>query len=55
MLYFEYYASFNILRLIGLKTLIRAPKFGILGFDPLNGEQSHRDPGQALPGAESRI
>ena len=54
------YSSFDnmqvlVFRDLGLKTPIHAPKIGVFGgFDPLNGELSHRDPQKALPCAETR-
>jgi len=48
------YSSFDniqvlLFRDLGLKTPIRTPKLVFWGFDPLNGELSHRDPEKALP------
>ena len=54
------YSSFDnmqvlVFRDLGLKTPIHAPKIGVFeGFDPLNGQLSHRDPQKALPCAETR-
>jgi len=44
-----------LFRDLGFKTPIHAPKlfFGEGGFDPLNGEQSHCEPQNALPCAET--
>ena len=46
-----------LFRDLGLKRVFthHAPKIAVFGgFDPLNGELSHRDPQKALPCAETR-
>ena len=51
----RYYASFFNIVLLTLGNAYSRPKIASFGgFDPLNRQQSHRDPQKALPCAEAR-